>query len=83
MPEAVLTWAPAQAGRISSANMDLDKIITTMADAKCVVAYRVSHPEEKIITARVGQLVQAACISGINRLAVIMDLPLPFFIFTR
>lgn len=33
VPEAVLTWAPAQAGRISSADMDLDQIIAIMADA--------------------------------------------------
>lgn len=187
VPDALLTWAPARAGRISSADMDLDQIITTMADAyhnglnvvrlhtgdpslygaireqmiklrarqipfrvipgvtaafaaaatmgieytvpevtqtliltrmagrtpvpesehlrflaghgasmviylsmalidevarilgdaygadaKCAVAYRVSQPEEKIITTRVGQLVQAARTNRINRLAVII-----------
>lgn len=42
------------------------------AEAKCAVAYRVSHPEEKIITTRVSQLVHEAQSSDIDRLAVIM-----------
>jgi precorrin-4/cobalt-precorrin-4 C11-methyltransferase len=42
------------------------------ADAKCAVAYRVSQPEEKIITTQVERLAQAARTSGINRLAVII-----------
>lgn len=33
VPEAVLTWAPTQARRISSADMDLERIIDTMAEA--------------------------------------------------
>lgn len=42
------------------------------ADARCAVAYRVSHPEEKIITTRVNQLVHVAQSNDIDRLAVIM-----------
>lgn len=42
------------------------------ADATCAVAYRVSQPEETIITTRVGQLVQAARTNRIDRLAVII-----------
>jgi precorrin-4/cobalt-precorrin-4 C11-methyltransferase len=33
VPEAVLTWAPTQARRISSADMDLEQIIDTLAEA--------------------------------------------------
>lgn len=33
VPEAVLSWAPARARLISSADMDLDQIVATMADA--------------------------------------------------
>jgi precorrin-4/cobalt-precorrin-4 C11-methyltransferase len=33
VPEAVLTWAPTRARRISSAGMDLEQIIATMAEA--------------------------------------------------
>lgn len=33
VPKAVLTWAPPEAERISSADMDLDQIIDAMADA--------------------------------------------------
>jgi precorrin-4/cobalt-precorrin-4 C11-methyltransferase len=42
------------------------------AEAKCAVAYRVSHPEEKIITTQVGELVHEAQSNDIHRLAVIM-----------
>jgi precorrin-4/cobalt-precorrin-4 C11-methyltransferase len=42
------------------------------ADVKCAVAYRVSQPEEKIITTRLGQLAQAARTNRIDRLAVII-----------
>lgn len=42
------------------------------AAAKCAVAYRVSHPEEKIITTRIDQLVHEAQSNDIDRLAVIM-----------
>lgn len=41
-------------------------------EARCAVAYRVSHPEEKILTTRIGQLAETARVEGINRLAVIM-----------
>lgn len=33
VPEAVLNWAPAEAQRISSAEMDLDRIVACMAEA--------------------------------------------------
>lgn len=42
------------------------------AEAKCAMAYRVSHPEEKIITTRVSELAQEAQSNDIHRLAVIM-----------
>jgi precorrin-4/cobalt-precorrin-4 C11-methyltransferase len=42
------------------------------AEAKCAVAYRVSHPEEKIITTQVSELVHEAQSNDIHRLAVIM-----------
>ena len=33
VPEAVMTWAPAKTRRISSAGMDLEEIVATMAEA--------------------------------------------------
>ena len=41
-------------------------------DTACAVAYRVSHPEEKIITTTVGQLAEKARNANIDRLAVIL-----------
>ncbi len=41
-------------------------------DARCAIAYRVSHPEERIILARVADLAQTAKEQNIHRLAVIM-----------
>ena len=41
-------------------------------NARCAVAYRVSHPEEQIISTRVADLAKTAQSSGINRLAVIL-----------
>jgi precorrin-4/cobalt-precorrin-4 C11-methyltransferase len=41
-------------------------------DAPCAVAYRVSHPEEKIVCVTVGRLTETARAEGINRLGVIM-----------
>jgi precorrin-4/cobalt-precorrin-4 C11-methyltransferase len=41
-------------------------------DAPCAVAYRVSHPEEQIISTRVKDLVARTRFAGISRLAVIM-----------
>ena len=40
--------------------------------ARCMVAYRVSHPQEQIIATRIGKLAQTARSKGINRLAVIL-----------
>jgi precorrin-4/cobalt-precorrin-4 C11-methyltransferase len=53
---------------------DVARILTESygADARCAVAYRVSHPQERIITTRVGQLAQEARAAGIDRLAVVM-----------
>lgn len=55
----------------------IDKVAQVLSDtygdeAKCAVAYRVSHPQEKIITTRVNQLVHEAQSNDIDRLAVIM-----------
>jgi precorrin-4/cobalt-precorrin-4 C11-methyltransferase len=44
-------------------------------DARCAVAYRVSHPEEKIIFTRADRLARAARGEGIHRLAVILAGP--------
>jgi precorrin-4/cobalt-precorrin-4 C11-methyltransferase len=41
-------------------------------DAPCAVAYRVSHPEEKVIATTVAKLSADASSAGIDRLAVIM-----------
>jgi precorrin-4/cobalt-precorrin-4 C11-methyltransferase len=41
-------------------------------DAPCVVAYRISHPQEKIIATTVGKLAADSRTAGIARLAVIM-----------
>jgi len=41
-------------------------------DARCAVACRVSHPDEKIVFTRADRLVQAAQDEGIHRLAVIL-----------
>ena len=38
----------------------------------CAVAYRVSHPEEKIITTSLDKLAETIQSFGISRLAVIM-----------
>ncbi|MEJ2155899.1 MAG: precorrin-4 C(11)-methyltransferase [Desulfobacteraceae bacterium] len=40
--------------------------------SKCAVAYRVSHPEERIFTTRLDQLAETARREGISRLAVIL-----------
>jgi precorrin-4/cobalt-precorrin-4 C11-methyltransferase len=45
------------------------------ADARCAIAYRVSHPQERIITTRVGKLAQQTQTAGIDRLAVVMAGP--------
>ena len=42
------------------------------ADAMCAIAYRVSHPEENIISTRLGRLAQTVEAGDINRLAVII-----------
>lgn len=42
------------------------------ADAMCAVAYRVSHPEEKIITTSLDKLAETVQSIGISRLAVIL-----------
>ncbi|KJS31132.1 MAG: cobalt-precorrin-4 C(11)-methyltransferase [Desulfatitalea sp. BRH_c12] len=42
------------------------------AEAPCAIACRVSHPEEKILTTRIGDLARTARENGIDRLAVIM-----------
>jgi precorrin-4/cobalt-precorrin-4 C11-methyltransferase len=48
VPEAVLTWASAQAKRISSADLDLELIVETMVQAyhrgKCVVRLHTGDP---------------------------------------
>jgi precorrin-4/cobalt-precorrin-4 C11-methyltransferase len=53
---------------------DVARILTESygADARCAVAYRVSHPQERIITTRVGRLAQETRAAGIDRLAVVM-----------
>ncbi len=43
--------------------------------ARCAVACRVSHPEEKFIFTRADRLEQTACEEGIHRLAVILAGP--------
>lgn len=53
---------------------DVARILTEAygADARCAVAYRVSHPQEQIISTRVGRLAQKTQSAGIDRLAVVM-----------
>ena len=46
--------------------------VTYGPDARCAVAYRVSQPEEQILSTRVGQLVQTVRDSGIHRLSVVV-----------
>lgn len=41
-------------------------------DARCAIAYRVSHPQERIVVARIADLAQTAKEYHIDRLAVIM-----------
>jgi len=55
----------------------VDKVADVLAknygnDAACVVAFRVSHPEEKIIHTTVGQLADTVHAEKINRLALII-----------
>ncbi len=55
----------------------VDKVADILAknygkDAACVVAFRVSHPEEKIIHTTVGQLADTVRAEKINRLALII-----------
>lgn len=53
---------------------DVSRILwrTYGPEARCAVAYRVSHPEEEILITHVDRLARSAEESGINRLAVIM-----------
>ena len=41
-------------------------------DAPCAIAWRVSHPEEKIVKTSVGQLAATVAAQGLHRLGVIM-----------
>jgi len=55
----------------------IDKVAPILADAygpdaPCAVAYRVSHPDEKIISTRLDALVKTIKTAGIDRHAVIM-----------
>jgi precorrin-4/cobalt-precorrin-4 C11-methyltransferase len=76
--EALASLAAHKASLVIYLSMALvDEVTRILADAygpeaRCAVAYRVSHPQERIFVMRIADLAQTAKENRIDRLAVIM-----------